>query len=596
MPRDAGSGRPRRPDGPRRGRPATDRGRSAAPPGRGSGRPARSGTGDDRGRGGAGYAGESPGRRSDRPTGGAARRGGGSPPPRRPKPGTRSGQFSASRRDEGRDESTRRRRTDAPRPGERPTARPAARPASRSGPGGNTGVRSRGVSPRPETRRTGADRAGAARSRRPDAPRPGVGPRPRPGSPTRDRNGRPVQSETGTRYQGAERDDRDQRSARAPRSTTGTRPGAGPRANAGSRPAPRKQPRRSDSPPSSRPPGSDRTARPARPARPTGTERTARPARPARPGDRRPGPPPLPAAGRGWGSVARKGARLLGDDSGHGPDNEREVARAGGAHPRPQWTEEVWVFDGVAADGPERPSRRRRPSATTSRPDEALPTDVVDEIAGAIGRTRAGKVADRLAVAARAYQHDRYPEALRITRELVDRVPESAAARELHGLICYRLGRWREAVKHLEAAAPCRAATRARCPCSWTATAPRDTTDGWRPCGTSSAARRRRPTSWWRAASSWPRTWPSRASWTRPSSSSPLPGRRATCATPETAISGSGTCWPTCTRGPGTCRTRRELFARVVAVDPELADAAERLRALGVPRRRQRRGAADGRR
>ncbi len=150
--------------------------------------------------------------------------------------------------------------------------------------------------------------------------------------------------------------------------------------------------------------------------------------------------------------MARKGARLLGDDSGHGPDNEREVARAGGAHPRPQWTEEVWVFDGVAADGPERPSRRRRPSATTSRPDEALPTDVVDEIAGAIGRTHAGKVADRLAVAARAYQHDRYPEALRITRELVDRVPESAAARELHGLICYRLGRWREAVKHLEAA------------------------------------------------------------------------------------------------------------------------------------------------
>ena len=47
-----------------------------------------------------------------------------------------------------------------------------------------------------------------------------------------------------------------------------------------------------------------------------------------------------------------------------------------------------------------------------------------------------------MAAAARAYERDRYPEALRITRELVDRVPESAAARELHGLVCYRLGRW----------------------------------------------------------------------------------------------------------------------------------------------------------
>ena len=44
------------------------------------------------------------------------------------------------------------------------------------------------------------------------------------------------------------------------------------------------------------------------------------------------------------------------------------------------------------------------------------------------------------------YERDRYPEAMRITRPLVDEVPESAAARELHGLVCYRLGRWREAV------------------------------------------------------------------------------------------------------------------------------------------------------
>jgi len=54
--------------------------------------------------------------------------------------------------------------------------------------------------------------------------------------------------------------------------------------------------------------------------------------------------------------------------------------------------------------------------------------------------------------AIRAYERDRYLEAFRITRALADRVPESAAVRELHGLVCYRLGRWREAAKHLEAA------------------------------------------------------------------------------------------------------------------------------------------------
>ena len=32
-------------------------------------------------------------------------------------------------------------------------------------------------------------------------------------------------------------------------------------------------------------------------------------------------------------------------------------------------------------------------------------------------------------------------------------MPESASARELHGLVCYRLGRWRDAIRHLNAAA-----------------------------------------------------------------------------------------------------------------------------------------------
>jgi tetratricopeptide (TPR) repeat protein len=77
---------------------------------------------------------------------------------------------------------------------------------------------------------------------------------------------------------------------------------------------------------------------------------------------------------------------------------------------------------------------------------------VVNELAEAVGRDHATKLSERMAAAARAYERDRYTEAFRITKQLVEQVPESAAARELHGLVCYRLGRWTQAIGHLEAA------------------------------------------------------------------------------------------------------------------------------------------------
>jgi len=78
--------------------------------------------------------------------------------------------------------------------------------------------------------------------------------------------------------------------------------------------------------------------------------------------------------------------------------------------------------------------------------------EVVRELDAAVGRARGARLADRLAAASRAYARDRYPEAFRITKTLVSQVPESASARELHGLVCYRMGRFREAIRHLDAA------------------------------------------------------------------------------------------------------------------------------------------------
>lgn len=78
-----------------------------------------------------------------------------------------------------------------------------------------------------------------------------------------------------------------------------------------------------------------------------------------------------------------------------------------------------------------------------------LPRDVVEELRHAEAGPRGGTLERRLTQAAQAYERDRYKEALSIIRPVLDAAPESAAARELHGLILYRLGRWRQAAREL---------------------------------------------------------------------------------------------------------------------------------------------------
>lgn len=57
----------------------------------------------------------------------------------------------------------------------------------------------------------------------------------------------------------------------------------------------------------------------------------------------------------------------------------------------------------------------------------------------------------RMANAAVAYERDRYKDALSALKPVLDAAPRSASARELHGLILYRLGRWRAAARELRA-------------------------------------------------------------------------------------------------------------------------------------------------
>ena len=231
-------------------------------------------------------------------------------------------------------------------------------------------------------------------------------------------------------------------------------------------------------------PGDDRSApgRRVRPASPSDTRSGGQGRlvgrRPARSDDRRPGsaadrqlpptarravargrtpvrserPPPGDEASRRFrGSVARRGARVVatpddgrwrGDDTRHGPRTE------GSDWDPEEWVDETdkgtsgWGDAGPPAAG-ELPVRRR--------PRRAFPDEVQAELHAAVGTTQRPRTEQRLAEAVKAYERDRYDDALRTLRPVARSAPTSATVRELHALTLYRLGRWKAAIRELDA-------------------------------------------------------------------------------------------------------------------------------------------------
>jgi len=80
-----------------------------------------------------------------------------------------------------------------------------------------------------------------------------------------------------------------------------------------------------------------------------------------------------------------------------------------------------------------------------------VPRPVVAELEQVAGSDRGAKLAHRIADASYAYERERYQEARRILRTLVEEVPDTATVRELYGLVLYRTGQWAAAAKQLEA-------------------------------------------------------------------------------------------------------------------------------------------------
>lgn len=119
------------------------------------------------------------------------------------------------------------------------------------------------------------------------------------------------------------------------------------------------------------------------------------------------------------------------------PDAPPKIVTAKAAKPAPP----VYRDIAVGREGTPAPGGRRR----------TVPRRVVDEVVASAGKAKGEKLAARIADATYSYEKERYPDALRVLRQLVDEVPGSAAVWELYGLTLYRSGNWSQAASALEA-------------------------------------------------------------------------------------------------------------------------------------------------
>jgi len=231
-------------------------------------------------------------------------------------------------------------------------------------------------------------------------------------------------------------------------------------------------------PPSGRPGRPERPSRPSPPARGAGRSAGSRPPKASE--SQGPRPP------KQWGNVARRGARSLertpADDAGRKTE-ERDRGRPAAWQPE-EWVQEpappagrrpatgtgtprsprpARSGDGGSSPprGGDREQRRRGTAPPAPVPAPATPAGpgrrrkapqgVAEEIGRAVGPGGSARIERRLVDAASAFERDRTPDALRILRPLAREAPGVPAVRELTGLALYRAGRWAEAARHLEA-------------------------------------------------------------------------------------------------------------------------------------------------
>jgi len=165
---------------------------------------------------------------------------------------------------------------------------------------------------------------------------------------------------------------------------------------------------------------------------------------------------------KGWGSVARRGASTVRDGTeGHGPDADTPEGRRRARTRSDEFVPERWVRTdqrgssvGSGARARARGEGLRPPAHRAVSPPAELPPDIANELASAAGpdwNHLRDRITERMAAGIGAYERERYRDASRILKVVVDAVPNAPSARELLGLSQYHQSYWKAALPNLEA-------------------------------------------------------------------------------------------------------------------------------------------------
>ena len=136
-------------------------------------------------------------------------------------------------------------------------------------------------------------------------------------------------------------------------------------------------------------------------------------------------------------------------------DEDTPEGRRRGRARQEEYVPERWVRTDTPSRGKRTGAEPLRPPAhRTVRAPAELPADIANELASAAGpdwNHLRERMTERMAAGIGAYERERYRDASRILKTVVDAVPNAPSARELLGLSQYHQGYWRAALPNLEA-------------------------------------------------------------------------------------------------------------------------------------------------
>lgn len=147
-----------------------------------------------------------------------------------------------------------------------------------------------------------------------------------------------------------------------------------------------------------------------------------------------------------WGSLTRKGASYI--EGRQEPSGYVEPERENNdidARIREEAKEAIDRGSKKAPKKARRNERSKLPKVPLALDDTAAALN------RAMGKTNGAKALDKLGKASLQFADERFADARRTIKPIVEAAPDVAEVRELHGLILYRLARWKEAARELEA-------------------------------------------------------------------------------------------------------------------------------------------------